>query len=75
MSETGVVISRYFATHYMEGTLPPHLRVDTEPAYKVLLRLKLKRDEKRKKRKAAGSPLNEPSSVRSAPLAVDTEAT
>lgn len=59
----------------MEGTLPPHTRVDAEPAYKVQLRLRLKRDEKRKKRKAASSPLSEPSSVRLAPSARDTAAT
>ena len=75
MSETCVVISRYFAILYIKGTLPPHISVDSEPAYKVLLRLRLKREEKRKKRKAAGSPLSEPLSVRSVPSVVDTEAT
>jgi len=59
MSE--VVVSRYFVRHYAKDALPADTRTDVEPVYKVQLRLKQQREEKRKKRKHAGSPLSVPS--------------
>ena len=59
-SEQHVVLSRYFTTHYMAGTLPPNTRVDCEPAYKKLLRSKAQREAKRALRRAARSPLGIP---------------
>lgn len=65
MSEV-VVMSRYFTRHYAKDALPENTRTDTEPAYKVQLRVKEQREEKRRKRKHAGSPLSVPSKEREA---------
>ena len=68
-----IVISRYFARQYMSDALPPHTRVETEPAHIVLLRLKKQREEKRAKRKATSSPLSAPSAEKVArPTPSDT---
>jgi hypothetical protein len=68
-----VVISRFFAGHYVADGLPRNTRVETEPAYKVMLRIKKQREDKRRKR--ARSPLIETLLVQPGPPALDTVAT
>ena len=73
--QTEVVISRYFAQHYVADALPRNTRVEREPAYKLQLRMRMQREEKRKKRKSMSSPPSVPSMVPSAPPLRDTAAT
>ena len=65
--QTEVVISRYFARHYVADTIPRNTRVELEPTYKVQLRMRRQREEKRNKRKSMSSPLSVPLPGPSAP--------